>query len=62
MIIVLIMLTGTLGFMVIEGWNVLDSLYMTITTMATVGFGEIHPLSPQGRVFTIALIIPTTGG
>jgi voltage-gated potassium channel len=61
-VIVLIMLTGTLGFMVIEGWNVLDSLYMTITTMATVGFGEIHPLSPQGRIFTIALIVLGVGG
>jgi voltage-gated potassium channel len=61
-IIVLIMLTGTLGFMLIEGWNVLDALYMTITTMATVGFGEIHPLSPQGRLFTIALIVLGVGG
>jgi voltage-gated potassium channel len=61
-IIVLILLTGTLGYMVIEGWNVLDALYMTITTMATVGFGEVHPLSPQGRVFTIALIVLGVGG
>lgn len=62
LIIVLIMLTGTIGFMVIEGWGVLDALYMTVTTMATVGFGEIHPLSPQGRVFTIALIVLGVGG
>src|SRR5688572_753789 len=62
MIIVLIMLTGTLGYVVIEDWNVLDALYMTITTMATVGFGEIHPLSPRGRVFTIGLIILGVGG
>jgi voltage-gated potassium channel len=61
-IIVLIMLTGTLGYMLIEGWNVLDAIYMTITTMATVGFGEIHPLSAQGRVFTIGLIILGVGG
>ena len=61
-VIVLIMLTGTLGYMVIEGWSVLDALYMTITTMATVGFGEIHPLSPQGRVFTIGLIVLGVGG
>src|SRR6185436_20909352 len=56
------MLTGTLGYMTIEGWNVLDAIYMTITTMATVGFGEIHPLSANGRIFTIGLIILGVGG
>src|SRR5688572_28099208 len=55
-------MAGTLGYMLIEGWNVIDALYMTITTMATVGFGEIHPLSPRGRVFTIGLIILGVGG
>src|SRR6266545_6601421 len=40
---------GTTGYMLIEGWGVLDAFYMTITTMATVGFGEIHPLSDEGR-------------
>jgi voltage-gated potassium channel len=61
-VIVLIVLTGTLGYMVIEGWNVLDAVYMTVTTMATVGFGEVHPLSPHGRLFTIGLIVLGVGG
>ena len=61
-IILAVMLTGTLGYMVIEGFNVLDAVYMTVTTMATVGFGEIHPLSPTGRLFTIFLIILGVGG
>jgi voltage-gated potassium channel len=61
-VILLIMLTGMLGYMVIEGWGILDSLYMTVTTMATVGFGEIHPLSPNGRLFTIGLIVLGVGG
>src|SRR4029079_19442609 len=56
------MMVGTLGYVVIEGWTVLDAVYMTITTMATVGFGEIHPLSPNGRLFTIGLIILGVGG
>ena len=56
------MAIGTLGFMLIEGWGVLDALYMTVTTMATVGFGEIHPLSQTGRAFTIGLIILGVGG
>jgi voltage-gated potassium channel len=48
---------GTVGYTVIEGWRVLDSLYMTIITLATVGFREIEPLSDAGKIFTILLII-----
>ena len=47
--------------MLIEGWNVWDALYMTVTTVATVGYGEIHPLSPRGRMFTVALIFGGVG-
>lgn len=61
-VILLVLLTGTLGYMTIEGWNVVDALYMTVTTMATVGFGEIHPLSQTGRLFTIILIVLGVGG
>lgn len=58
----LLVALGTAGYVVIEGWSVLDALYMTVTTMATVGFGEIHPLSQRGRAFTIGLIILGVGG
>ncbi|MFH1136129.1 MAG: potassium channel protein [Pseudomonadota bacterium] len=47
---------GTLGYTLIEGWNLLDSFYMTVITLATIGYGEIRPLSPGGRIFTIFLI------
>jgi len=47
---------GTIGFRVIEDYSWLDALYMTVTTLTTVGFGEIHPLSPAGRAFAISLI------
>ena len=47
---------GTIGFRVIEDYSFLDALYMTVTTLTTVGFGEIHPLSPAGRAFAISLI------
>lgn len=52
---------GTFGYMVIEGWNLLDSLYMTIITLTTVGYREVHVLSPYGIVFTIILLIGGVG-
>ncbi len=48
---------GTVGYRVLEGFGLIDALYMTVTTLTTVGFGEIQPLSPTGRVFTISLIM-----
>jgi voltage-gated potassium channel len=52
---------GTLGYMTIEGWNAFDSFYMTTITVGTVGFGEVHPLSQNGRMFTIFLIVAGVG-
>jgi voltage-gated potassium channel len=52
---------GTAGYMVVEGWNLLDSIYMTITTITTVGYREIHGLSFKGRIFTIFLIVGGVG-
>ena len=40
---------GTIGYHVLENMTILDALYMTVVTISTVGFGEIHPLSPIGR-------------
>lgn len=51
-LIVLIIASGTLGYMVIEGWNLLDSIYMTIITITTVGYREIRELSFSGIIFT----------
>jgi voltage-gated potassium channel len=47
---------GVAGYMTIEQWSFIDALYMTLTTLTTVGFGEVHPLTQPGRVFTIALL------
>jgi voltage-gated potassium channel len=57
----LIICLGTVGFILIEGYNLLDALYMTVITIATVGFEEVHPLSENGRLFTIFLIITSFG-
>ncbi|HUQ62211.1 MAG TPA: potassium channel protein [Acidimicrobiales bacterium] len=48
---------GTVGYAVLEHFSILDSVYMTLTTLTTVGFGEIHPLSQSGRVFTMTVIV-----
>ena len=52
---------GTAGYMLIEGWNVWDAFYMTVTTVATVGFREVHPLSWGGQAFTVLLIFCGVG-
>ena len=46
---------GTLGYHLIEGWRPLDAFYMTVITLTTVGFQEVHPLSSAGRIFTAFL-------
>ena len=47
---------GTVGFTLIDGFPPFDAFYMTLTTMTTVGYGEIHPLSRNGRIFNSLLI------
>ena len=48
---------GTSGYMIIEGWDVIDSMFMTTITLATVGYSEVNKISPEGRMFTVVLII-----
>jgi len=60
-LIIMIIAIGTAGYMVIEGWSLLDSVYMTVTTLTTVGYREIHHLSAKGMVFTIFLIVGGVG-
>jgi voltage-gated potassium channel len=58
---VLLLALGTIGYMLIEGWGLIDSLYMTVITLATVGYGEVHEVSQPGRVFTVILIVLGVG-
>ena len=60
-LVVSVICFGTIGYNLLERWPLIDSLYMTIITMTTVGFGEIYPLSDYGRVFTIVLILMSVG-
>lgn len=52
-----IILTGVVGFIVIEGFSPLDALYMTVVTVTTVGYDQANNLSTAGKIFNILLII-----
>jgi voltage-gated potassium channel len=52
-----VLIFGTVGYVLIEGWGAFDAFFMTITTVTTVGYGEVHPLSAVGKGFTSVLII-----
>jgi len=56
-----LLVVGSLGFMWLEGWNFFDSLYMTVTTLTTVGYGETHPLDRAGRIYNMVLILSGMG-
>ncbi len=52
-----VLLIGTSGFHWVEGWNWSDSFYMSLTTLTTVGYREVHPLTPDGRLFNSFFIL-----
>lgn len=56
LVLAVLLVGGTLGFMLLEGLSAVDGAYMTVITLTTVGFGEVRPLSPAGRVYTMVLI------
>lgn len=53
----LVVVYGTLGYLLIEGWSPLDSFFMTVITISTVGYNEVRALSPAGQLFTTTLIV-----
>ncbi len=57
----MILVIGTIGYMLLEGWELLDALYMTVITITTVGYGEIREVDQSGRIFTIFLIFMGMG-
>src|SRR5512147_2181832 len=56
-----LMVAGTLGFMFIEHKSIIDSVYFVIVTMATVGYGDVHPVTAWGKVFAMVLIVVGVG-
>ncbi|MCC7106817.1 MAG: potassium channel protein [Chloroflexi bacterium] len=61
LLLVILLVVGSAGYVLIEGYPLLDAVFMTVTTLATVGYGEIHPLGPGGRLFTTVLILVGVG-
>ncbi len=57
LILNMVIVVGTVGYMFIEHWSLLDAFYMTIISITTTGFAEIRPLSPLGRLLTVVIII-----
>lgn len=55
--LLLVIVIGILGFRIMSGYSWLDAVYMTIITITTVGFGEVKPLDPQSKIFTVFLIL-----
>jgi len=55
--LLIVLIIGTVGFRLIEDYSLLDAVYMTIISVSTTGFKEVHPLSVEGKIFTVFLII-----
>ncbi len=60
-LILIVISSGVIGYMLIEGFSLLDALYMTVITISTVGFKEVHQMSDAGKLFTLILIIISIG-
>ena len=61
-LLALVVTIGTLGYLTIEdGWTLIDAFYMTMLTITTVGYHEIHPLGTAGRIFTSVLVVTGLG-
>ncbi|MEO8500374.1 MAG: potassium channel protein [Vicinamibacteria bacterium] len=57
LVVVILVVGGAVGYMAVERWSFFDSLYMSVITLTSVGYGEVHPLSTEGRLFTMALLL-----
>jgi len=60
-LLLLIIAGGTVGYIAIEGWGAWDAFYMTVITVTTVGYGEVHTLSRAGQAFTVVLLLSGVG-
>src|ERR671931_894218 len=60
-LLLVVIVYGTGGYMLVEHWNFFDSFFMTLITISTVGYEEVHPLDEAGRFFSVTLIVGGVG-
>jgi len=60
-LLLVVLVGGSLGYVFVEGWSLWDGFYMTVTTITTVGYKEVHPLTRAGEVFTVGVIVAGVG-
>ena len=56
-LVLILLLCGTIFYMKVEKWTLLDAIYFCVTTLTTIGFGDPHPITPIGKIFTIIYVI-----
>jgi voltage-gated potassium channel len=61
LVITAVILTGTVGYVLIERWSWWDAFYMTVITVTTVGYREVHPMTRAGEVFTVVILLSGVG-
>lgn len=57
LVLAVVLAYGTVGFILVEHWTALDAVFMTVITITTVGYEEVHPLDAHGQAFAISLIV-----
>lgn len=60
-IFLLVVITGAVSYHFLEGWNLLDSVYFSVMTLSTVGYGDMHPTHPATKLFTIFYVLIGVG-
>jgi voltage-gated potassium channel len=61
LLVFLTLLIGTIFYSVQEGWGLIDAFYFSVTTLTTVGFGDLSPTTPVGKLFTVGYILSGLG-
>lgn len=57
LIVTFVIIIGTLFYSLFENWNYVDSLYFTVTTLTTIGYGDLHPTNDATKLFTVAYVL-----
>ena len=60
-LLLFVLLSGTIFYSTMEGWSVIDSIYFSVITLTTIGYGDLHPTTPMSKVFTIVYIFVGIG-